>query len=88
MSSTQWMSLTRRGSFLCGALIFAIGTAGAQSSTSPNFGSSPANESSSLQYVADDASTGAAEFSDAAAALGGGRAAAGQDYGAKHGMLS
>ena len=88
MSSTQWMSLTRRGSFLCGALIFAIGTAGAQSSTSPNFGSSPANESSSLQYVADDTPDGASVLSDAAAALGSGRAGAGQDYGAKHGMLS
>jgi len=88
MSSPQWVSLTRRVSFLCAALMFAIGPASAQSSMSPNFNASSANESSSLQYVADDSSDGATALSDAAAALGSGRAGAGQDYGAKHGMLS
>jgi len=86
MSSHPWMSLTRHGSFLCGALMFAIGTASAQSSS--NFSTSSANESSSLQYVADDALDGASALTDAAAALGSGHAGAGQDYGAKHGMLS
>ncbi|MGA2848046.1 MAG: hypothetical protein ABSE46_03545 [Terracidiphilus sp.] len=88
MSSPQWMSLTRPVSFLCGALVIAIGTAGAQSSTSPNFSATQANESSSLQYVADDDSTGATALSGAAAVLGSGKAGAGQDYGAKHGFLS
>ena len=54
MSSPQWMSLTRPVNFLCGALVFAIGSACAQSLPSPNFSTSSANESSSLQYVADD----------------------------------
>ena len=85
MLTPQWMSLTPRVSLLCGALIFAVGSASAQS---PNFSTSSANESSSLQYVADDASDGASALSDAAAARGSGRAGAGQDYGAKHGMLS
>ena len=87
MSYLQRMSLTRRVSLLCGALMLAIGTASAQSS--PNFSTSSANESSSVQYVADDnASEGATALSDAAAALASGRAGAGQDYGAKHGLLS
>lgn len=86
MSYLQWVSLTRRVSILCGALTIAVGTVSAQSS--PNFNTTSANESSSLQYVADDdASAGASALSDAAAALGSGRAGAGQDYGAKHRIL-
>jgi len=90
MSVSCWMSLTQRVSLLCGAALFAVAAASAQSSLSPNptsSGTLSADEASSsaFQLVDDDLASGASALSAAASAATGSGGGAGQeDHGWKH----
>ena len=90
MSVSRWISLMQRVSLLCGAALFAVAAASAQSSISPNptsSGSLSADEASSSAYplVDDDLASGASALSAAASAAASSGGGAGQeDHGWKH----
>jgi hypothetical protein len=91
MSSPRWMSSLRRACFLSGLAILVAVPAIAQSSSSIKSTTqfAPGESSSSAsQPVFDDGLSSAAALREAAASLGSdGGAAAGQDYGSKHGLF-
>ncbi len=96
MSFPGWMSLMRRVCLLCGAIIFAVCSASAQSSpstsqTAPSVLAPGESSSSAFQIAADDGVDGAGALRSAAAPGSGGSAAAGQEnqgnkYGSSRGL--
>ena len=92
MSSPRSLSLLRRVCFLAGASVFAAACATAQSLPTTSHSSQiPSGESSSssFQLTSNDDLSGATALHNAAASLGSaGGAAAQDDQGSKHGLMS